>query len=82
MKFFYIATKPNNQGEFLIHSKNCPYLPDVLERDYLGPFNSGIEALRVAQTNNPKAACCEHCTKQVDSLLSSSIKDSFQGNTE
>ncbi len=63
MKFFYLSSKPNETGYFEIHEKECLLMPDALDRDYLGPFNNGREALRKAILINPKALCCETCCK-------------------
>ncbi len=65
MKFFYLATKNNNQDQFEIHDRECPKIPNILERDYLGPFNNSMEALRYAKMMNPKAAICKNCCREV-----------------
>lgn len=61
MKFFYIASKPNSEGEFEIHERECDLIPDILNREYLGPYNNGKEAMRKALDLNPKAKTCEKC---------------------
>jgi hypothetical protein len=61
MKFFYLSSKPNDLGHFEIHEKECPHIPEAIDRDYLGPFNNGQEALRKALLMNPGSVCCEHC---------------------
>jgi hypothetical protein len=61
MKFFYLSSKPEPSGEYLVHQKDCLHIPEILERDYLGPFNSGAEALRKARSIQAKAACCPLC---------------------
>ena len=64
MKFFYLASNPNNQGEFKIHERECEHIPDLHDREYLGPFNNGSEAMRKAKDLNPKASTCEICCGQ------------------
>lgn len=61
MNFFYLSSFPNAQGDHLIHDKNCPDLPDPLDRDYIGPFNNGREAMRKAIVNQERSVCCEKC---------------------
>lgn len=61
MKFFYLSSKPNKVGHFEIHDKECELIPNSLERDYLGPFNNGREALRKALLMKTNAVCCENC---------------------
>lgn len=46
---------------FEVHEKECEAIPDAIDRDYLGPFNNGREALRKATLINPNSVCCEQC---------------------
>lgn len=61
MKFFYLSSKPNQLGKFEIHEKDCLNIPDAIDRDYLGPFNNGTEALRKALTIEKESVCCLNC---------------------
>lgn len=63
MKFFYLSSKPTKLGKFEIHEKDCQDIPDAIDRDYLGPFNNGREALRKATLIQQEAVCCEKCCK-------------------
>lgn len=63
MKFFYLSSKPNSSGKFEVHEKDCLDLPDAIDRDYLGPFNNGREALRKALLSELESICCEKCCK-------------------
>lgn len=63
MKFFYLSSLPNDLGNYEIHEKECVSIPDAIDRDYLGPFNNGAEALRKATQINGKAVCCSECCK-------------------
>ena len=65
MKFFYLSSKVNSEGGFEIHEKECELIPGALDRDYLGPFNNGSEALRKALSMKSTAVCCERCCKPV-----------------
>ncbi|AFL85702.1 hypothetical protein Belba_3190 [Belliella baltica DSM 15883] len=65
MKFFYLSSVLNADGFYQVHERDCTNIPDPLERDYLGPFNNGEEALRKAKSMNPDAiTCSECCTKK------------------
>ncbi|WP_051316123.1 hypothetical protein [Algoriphagus vanfongensis] len=61
MKFFYLSSTPNPEGKFEIHDRECRAIPGSLDRDYLGPFNNGPEAMRKAVSINPEACLCEDC---------------------
>jgi hypothetical protein len=61
MKFFYISTVSNSDSSYEIHHRDCPYLPDPDKREYIGPFNTGKEALRKAIHANPNACLCPFC---------------------
>ena len=61
MKFFYLSSKPNTDGQFEIHDRECEHLPIALDRDYLGPFNNGKEAMRKAQDLKSEVCLCPDC---------------------
>ena len=63
MKFFYLSSTPNEDNMFEIHERECSNIPDSLDRDYLGPFNNGAEAIRKAKTINDNVTLCVHCCK-------------------
>lgn len=64
MKFFYLSSKPNSNGAYEVHNQECEHIPDSLDRDYLGPFNNGTEALRKAEKLQPSVALCKACCSQ------------------
>ena len=61
MKFYYIATIPNAEGEFEVHERDCDLIPVPYDRNYLGPFNTSQEALRRGQSQNELATVCPMC---------------------
>lgn len=61
MKFYYLATEPNSDGKFEIHERDCELIPSAYDRDYLGPYNSGKEALSKAQKIKSEPVLCERC---------------------
>ena len=74
MKFFYLSSMPNQNGQFEIHEKECEFIPDSIDRDYLGPFNNGQEALRKALLMKQTAVCCESCCKPTFQAVFTSLK--------
>ncbi|MCH7409403.1 hypothetical protein MM239_08360 [Belliella sp. DSM 111904] len=75
MKFFYLSTISDENGNFQIHEKECPNLPDALDRDYLGPFNNGKEALRRALSLNENASLCDTCCEKKSKLSLIKLKE-------
>ncbi|WP_194774338.1 hypothetical protein [Pararhodonellum marinum] len=70
MKFFYLSTLKNPDGFYEIHERECDLIPDMLEREYLGPFNNHKEALTRALTKKANVRpCLSCCKKQVYTLL-------------
>ncbi len=55
MKFFYLSSVANSEGSHEVHHRDCELIPDSLNRDYLGPFNNGLEAIRKAEKNQSKS---------------------------
>ena len=61
MKFFYLSSVPNSENLFEVHDKECEMIPDSINRDYLGPFNNGKEALRKAIQLKSESTLCPKC---------------------
>lgn len=75
MKFFYLSSLPNKDSKYEVHDKDCPLMPDPINRDYLGPFNNGREALRKAMQIKEASVCCEVCCGSgLDPLIVQSIR--------
>jgi len=62
MKFFYLSSQRNPDGKFEIHEKDCELIPNPYVRDYLGPFNSGKEALSKALHTKSDSVLCPKCS--------------------
>lgn len=61
MKFFYLSITKNPIDVSEVHEQNCPLIPSMAERTYLGPFNNGKEALRRAAERKKHVAACPEC---------------------
>jgi len=61
MKFFYIAEQVSASGFKEVHDQDCPAIPDMLNRKYLGPFNNHDEALRRIKKSDTLAGYCQVC---------------------
>ncbi|WP_439488400.1 hypothetical protein [Algoriphagus sp.] len=75
MKFFYLSSNPNDEEAYVIHERECGDMPGIYERDYLGPYNSGQEALRKASSLKHNVKLCEKCCKPQEYSVVSNIKD-------
>ena len=74
MKFFYLSANPNNEGQYEIHDRECELIPSSYERDYLGPYNAGKEAIRKAQTLKEEVTLCTHCCKHGMSRIIANVR--------
>ena len=63
MKFFYldITRDPSEASE--IHERDCPNIPPMANRTYLGPFNNAMEALRTALQRKKNVVTCSKCCR-------------------
>lgn len=64
MKFYYLSTKPNSEGKFEVHERDCELIPSAYDRDYLGPFNSGKEAISKAILTQVDSVLCLACSSE------------------
>ncbi|MEX2595140.1 MAG: hypothetical protein WD426_20415 [Anditalea sp.] len=69
MKFFYLGISKNPLEVSEVHRNNCPQLPSMLNRTYLGSFNNAKEALRNAKGKKENVTICsECCQKEMSSV--------------
>ncbi|PZX57639.1 hypothetical protein LV84_01768 [Algoriphagus ratkowskyi] len=61
MRFFYLSSLPDPNGQFIIHDKDCYDIPSKYDRDYLGPYNSALEALRLFTLKKSNLNICVKC---------------------
>ena len=74
MKFFYLSSHPNENGHYVVHDRECELIPNSYDRDYLGPYNTGNEALRKALTLKDNVVLCENCCSTGDQSIITNIK--------
>jgi len=61
MKFFYLSITKNPFDVSEVHEQECPSIPSMTDRTYLGPFNNGKEALRKAAERKKNVMACPEC---------------------
>lgn len=61
--FFYLSDKPDESGEYIVHSMNCENLPSVVERTQIGFEKNSEDALKVARElfSDKKVVFCPIC---------------------
>ena len=63
--FFNIHSDSNENHE--IHTKDCAFLPSLLNREYIGYYSSCQEAMKAAKSKYPNKKfdgcyfCCNEC---------------------
>lgn len=75
MKFFYLSSNPNDNGIHEVHDRECDRIPSSYDRDYLGPYNSGKEAIRKAKAIKENVGLCETCCDTSSTSLISNMND-------
>jgi hypothetical protein len=61
---YYVAVRPRTNENHTVHKDGCPFLPDDDKRIYLGDFNSGRDAVRVAKNYFIRTDSCRFCSKE------------------
>lgn len=69
MKFFYLSITRDPSEESEVHTQDCPSLPPMEGRSYLGPFNNASEALRNATEKKGYVTLCPRCCKNKKSAV-------------
>ena len=58
---YYLSTRPGNDGKYLIHLHDCPFLPQKGKRIFLGIFGSGIKSRIYRIWLPPFIRYCPYC---------------------
>ncbi len=66
MKFFYMSSVPNSEFQYVVHERCCPEIPSPYDRDYLGPYNSAIEAIRAVAEAKDNVSTCPKCWNKTE----------------
>jgi hypothetical protein len=74
MKFFYISSKVDSANNKVIHERDCQSIPSIYDRDYLGPFNSALEASRTASQKATNLTICPTCGSLTEIYSYSSLQ--------
>jgi hypothetical protein len=82
---YFVAVRPQTNGNHPVHKDDCPFLPDDKHRIYLGNYSTGRDAVKEGLRHFDKPVCCPYCNKnhlnQVENHFSYllTIKDKIAG---
>lgn len=76
---YYLVMKQQTDEQHLVHKEDCPFLPEISKRIYLGRFSSAKDALAHGQRYFIRVSCCRFCLKEYYSD-SSQKEDCLVGN--
>lgn len=64
-EFYYFNDVPDDKGNHEVHTKECAYLPNVLNRTYIGYENSCSDAIKRAKQEYPSKSFdgCFFCSR-------------------
>ncbi|MEI8388819.1 MAG: hypothetical protein WCG23_02930 [bacterium] len=62
-KSYYVNQNAQSTGEHEVHCEECSYLPDVLNRQYLGAFDNCRDAVKKAKEYYSNVDGCYYCCK-------------------
>ncbi|WP_275555924.1 hypothetical protein [Mixta sp. Marseille-Q2659] len=60
-KFYYVNKSANSSRIQLVHTGDCPLLPALENRTFLGTFYAPLDAIKQAKKFHPQATGCERC---------------------
>jgi hypothetical protein len=75
---YYVRIKPQLNGKNAVHREDCPFLPGIGERIYLGEFSNSQEALRMARLYYPTASLCYFCSALSRESKNELCEDTFK----
>ena len=61
MEHYYANDNPQSTGEHEVHKEGCQFMPEILNRTYLGMFSSCGEALEAARQKYDNVDGCFFC---------------------
>lgn len=64
MASYYVNKNAQNNGDHEVHKNPCSYLPETVNRLYLGEFSSCRDAVRKAKETYRQSNGCYHCSNE------------------
>lgn len=64
MNNYFVNTNAQSNGDHEVHKDGCDYMPDILNRRYLGVFSNCNDAVKEAKKTYLKADGCYYCCNE------------------
>ncbi len=81
-KKYYICISPGLTGIHLMHSEECPFLPQESKRIHLGKFISKADAAETGKEYFDKTCLCPFCSKENGKTISRAAEKLLNGPME
>ncbi|MCM4161598.1 hypothetical protein FHG64_06225 [Antarcticibacterium flavum] len=62
MPYYYVNQQKQANGDNEVHKDTCSYLPNLLNREFLGFYSNCRDAVAKAKERYPRANGCYHCS--------------------
>ncbi len=62
MDLYYVNINPQKNGHHEVHTSVCQYLPNFINRKYLGLFDNCQLAIAQAKKTYPQSNGCKTCS--------------------
>jgi hypothetical protein len=59
---YYVNTQAQANGDHEVHKSGCTWLPSVLNRTYLGEYDSCVGAVKEARKHYLQVNGCYYCS--------------------
>jgi len=63
MELYYVNINPQKNGDYEVHKSECQYLPNFINRKYLGLFDNCELAIVQAKKTYAQSNGCKHCSQ-------------------
>lgn len=66
MKHYYVNDSAQLNGDHEVHTGTCYYLPQILNKTYLGIFMNAIDATKKAKMYHVQSNGCAYCCPEAN----------------
>ena len=64
MNLYYVNINPQKNGDHEVHLSECQYMPNFVNRKYLGFFFNCKSAIAEAKKTYPQSNGCKTCSQE------------------